>query len=481
MSLINPVHIARVLSSILLIEAAAILLCIPVSVVYREPAGPFLISAGICTLIGGLLWFLTRRADTSQISNRDTYLIVTSAWLVIALAGALPYLIGKIIPSFIDAVFEATSGLTTTGSSILTDVESLPRSILFWRSLTHWIGGIGIIVLVILVLPSLKVTGYQLFSLESSMKEKIHPRARGVVNRIMLIYVGITLLETIFLLLGGMDLFDSLCHSFGTVATGGFSTRNSSLADFSPYLQYVVAIFMILSATSYVVYYHLIRGSFKRVIANEELWVYIFTVTAAVSIVAIILFTGTDRNFSLSFRHAFFQVASQISCSGFATADYMSFPPLGWFILFLLMFSGGSTGSTTGGIKIARHIIFFKNISNSFIKLHHPNAVIPVKLNGRAVPEIVVNQTMVFISLYFVIFVISVVILQISGISIMESAGAAATSMAGIGPGLGPSGNMGNFAHFNPVAKITMTILMIIGRLELFTFITVFTRSFRKN
>jgi len=481
MRLINPVHIARVLSSILLIEAAAILLCLPVSIIYSEPAGPFVISAGICSLAGGLLWFLTRKADTSQITHRDTYLIVTSAWLMISLAGALPYLIGKTIPSFVDALFEATSGLSTTGSSILTDVESLPRSILFWRSMTHWIGGIGIIVLVILVLPSLKVTGYQLFSLESSMKEKIHPRAKGVVNRIMLIYLGITLLETFFLLLGGMDLFDSLCHSFGTVATGGFSTRNSSLAGFSPYLQYVVAIFMILSATSYVVYYHLIKGSFRRVRANEELWFYLFTVTVAVTVVTIILFTGTERNFSLSFRHAFFQVASQISCSGFATTDYMAFPPLGWFIMLLLMFSGGSTGSTTGGIKIARHLIFFKNLSNSFIRVHHPNAVIPVKLNGHAVPDGVVNQTMVFISLYFVIFIVGVLILMVTGISIMESAGGVATSMANIGPGLGLSGNMGNFAHFNPVAKITMTILMIIGRLELFTFITVFTRSFRRS
>lgn len=481
MRLINPVHIARVLSSILLIEAAAILVCLPVSVIYREPAGPFIWSAAICCLIGGFLWFLTRRADTRQITNRDTYLVVTSAWLMISLAATLPYLIGKTIPNFTDALFEATSGLSTTGASILREVESLPRSILFWRSLTHWIGGIGIIVLVILVLPSLKVTGYQLFSLESSMKEKIHPKAKGVVYRILLIYVGLTAFETIFLLLGGMDLFDSLCHSFGTVATGGFSTRNTSMAGFSPYLQYVVAIFMILAATSYVVYYHLIKGSLRRVIANEELWVYLFTVTAAVSVVTIIIFTGTDRNFSLSFRHAFFQVASQISCSGFATTDYMTFPPLGWFIMFLLMFSGGSTGSTTGGIKIARHIIFFKNIRNSFIKLHHPNAVVPVKLNGHAVPEIVVNQTMVFISLYLVVFIVGVLILQISGISIIESAGATATSMAGIGPGLGLSGNMGNYAHFNPAAKITMAFLMIIGRLELFTFITVFTRSFRRS
>jgi trk system potassium uptake protein TrkH len=481
MRLINPVHIAKVLSSILLIEAAAILVCLPVSVIYREPAGPFLMSATICLVLWGFLWFISRKADTSQITNRDTYLIVTSAWLMISLAGALPYLIGKTIPSFVDALFEAASGLTTTGSSILSDIESLPRSILFWRSMTHWIGGIGIIVLVILVLPSLKVTGYQLFSLESSMKEKIHPKAKGVVYRIMLIYVGITLLETLFLLLGGMNLFDSICHSFGTVATGGFSPRNSSIAEYSPYLQYVIAVFMLLSAVSYVVYYHLLNGSFRKVKANEELWFYLFAITAAVSVVTVILFTGTERNFALSFRHSFFTVVSQITCTGYATTDYMAFPALGWFIMFLLMFSGGSTGSTTGGIKIARHLILFKNIRTAFIKLHHPNAIIPLNLNGRAVPESVVNQTMVFISLYFVIFTVSVLILQISGISIVESAGAAATSMAGIGPGLGQSGNIGNFAHFNPVAKITMTILMIIGRLELFTFITVFTRPFRRS
>jgi len=481
MKLINPVHITRVLSSILLIEAAAILLCLPVSVIYREPAAPFIISAGICTLAGGLLWFLSRKADTTQITNRDTYLIVTTAWLVISLAGTLPYLIGQTIPSFVDALFEAASGLTTTGASILSDVESMPRSILFWRSMTHWIGGIGIIVLVILVLPSLKVTGYQLFSLESSMKEKIHPKAKGVVYRILLIYMGITALETFFLLIGGMDLFDSICHSFGTVATGGFSTRNTSIADYSPYLQYVIAVFMLLSAISYVVFYNLLKGSFRRVRSNEELWFYLFAVTAGVTIVTFILYTGTDRNFAMSFRHGFFHVISQITCSGFATTDYMAFPPLGWFIMFLLMFSGGSTGSTTGGIKIARHLIFFKNLSNSFIRLHHPNAVIPVKINGHAVPEGVVNQTMVFISLYFLIFLASVLILQMTGISIMESAGAAATSMANIGPGLGLSGNMGNFAHFNSSAKIIMTLLMIIGRLELFTFITVFTRPFRRS
>lgn len=193
----------QVLGTILLIEAAAVIFCLPVSLIYSEPVWPFVISAGICIITGGALWFLGRRPDQGQINNRETYLIVTSAWLVISIAGALPYLIGKTIPSFVDALFESASGLTTTGASILTDVEALPHSILFWRSMTHWIGGIGIIVLVILVLPSLKMTGYQLFSLESSLKEKIHPKAKGVVYRILYIYLGITALETIFLLLGG--------------------------------------------------------------------------------------------------------------------------------------------------------------------------------------------------------------------------------------------------------------------------------------
>jgi trk system potassium uptake protein len=295
--------------------------------------------------------------------------------------------------------------LTTTGASILSDVESTAPFHTFlekhdpldrgYRDNSACNSGASF------------TEGYRISALQPGIvnegKDSPEGKGRGLPDPV-LIYVGITALETVFLLLGGMDLFDSLCNSFGTVATGGFSTRNTSIADYSPYLQYVIAIFMLLSAVSYVVFYHLLKGSFRRVRSNEELWFYLFTVTAAVTAVTVILYTGTDRNFSLSFRHAFFRLISQISCSGFATTDYMAFPPLGWFILFLLMFSGGSTGSTTGGIKIARHLIFFKNLRNSFIRLHHPNAVIPVKLNGQGVPEGVVNQTMVFISLYFVIF-----------------------------------------------------------------------------
>jgi trk system potassium uptake protein TrkH len=480
MNLINPVSIIRILSSILLIEAAFLLACIPVSVIYGEPVLPFLLSVLSTVIMAGIMHLASFKYKKEHISNRDTFLIVTLAWILISGFGTLPYLFSRTIPGFINAFFESSSGFTTTGASILTEVESLPHSILFWRSLTHWIGGIGIIVLVILILPSLKITGYQLFSLESSVKEKIHPRIKGVVTRILLIYLGLTAAEIVFLSLGDMDLFDSICHSFGTVATGGFSTKNTSIAGYSIYTQYLTGIFMFLAAVSYVVYYHLISRSFRKIGKNDELWFYVFMVTASVCFVTIVLFYGTDRNFELSFRDAFFQVTSQISCTGFATTDYMKFPPLGWFFMFIIMFLGGSTGSTTGGIKMGRHLIALKNLRNTFIKLHHPSAVIPVQMNGQRVTDDTVNQVVVFIFLYILTFLAGNVIMQVSGISILEASGAAATSMAGIGPGLGPSGNMGNYAHFNPVAKVTMILLMIAGRLELFTFITVFTRPFRR-
>lgn len=481
MGLINPRNISRILSTILLIEAGFFLVCLPVAIIYRETGNPFLLSAAVCGFISLSLRFMSWKSDPRQISNRDTFLIVSIAWVLFSLVGSLPYLFSGTIPSFINAFFESASGFTTTGASILTDVEKLPYSILFWRSLTHWIGGIGIIVLVILILPSLKVTGYHLFSLESSLKEKIHPRAKGIVYRILIIYLGLTILQVFFLLAGKMNLFDSISHSFATVSTGGFSTKNTSLGGFSPYIQYVTTLFMILGATSYVVFYYALTRNWKRVYRNEEFRIYLIAIVSVVAFVTAILFFKTDRGLELSFRDAFFQVASQMTCTGFATTDYMAFPSVAVFVMFLVMFSGGSTGSTSGGIKIARHIISMKNLRNTFIKIQHPSAVISLKLNGNIVPEGVVNQMMVFIALYLLMFIAGSLLMQLSGISVSESLGASASCLANIGPGLGASGNAGNFAHFNGFAKAVMMLLMILGRLELFTFITIFTRSFRRN
>lgn len=473
--------VLNIVGIILIITSASFLLCIPIAIIYSEPVAPFIFST-LTTLIPGLILFLfLRKSIENKVSMKEGYFSVTLGWLTLIFAGTLPYLYSREIEGFVNILFETTSGFTTTGASILSDVEALPKSILFWRSMTHWIGGIGIILLVIIILPTLKVGGYGLFTLESSLKEKILPKTKAIAKTVLLTYLSLTAAEVILLTIGGMDLFDSICHSFGSVATGGFSTKNTSLANYSPYIQYVAAIFMLLAATSYVVFYYLVKGHYSKIKKNDEFWFYIFFVTAGAVFVTLTLYFTTGWGFEESFRHAFFQVVSQISCTGFATTDYMVWPQIGWFIMFLLMFAGGSTGSTTGGIKMARHLISLKNLRNTFVRLQHPNAVIPIRLNGRHVPDEMVNLMTVFISLYLIIFFAGSLIMQISGISIVESAGASATSMAGIGPGLGASGNMGNFSHFNPVAKVTMMILMLIGRLEIFTILALFTRSFWKN
>jgi len=480
MKLINPLLIFRILSTILLIETIAYLFCLPVVYIYKEAPYPFFIAAGITSFLYILLYRVSRNADTIKFSNRDGYLAVTISWIVFSLLGTLPYLFSGTIPSFINAFFESTSGFTTTGSSILTDVEALPYSILFWRSLTHWIGGIGIIVLVIIILPSLRVTGYQLFSLESSLREKIHPKTKAIGFRILFIYLGLTLAETILLSLGDMKLFDSICHSFGTIATGGFSTKNTSLMLYSPYTQYVVMIFMMLAGTSQVIYYYLIKFNFKKVKQNEELWFYLVVAIVAGTLATLILLVNSTRTFEESFREGFFQVISIITCTGFASADYIIWPMAGVLLIFLLMFSGGSTGSTSGGIKIARHLIVLKNIKNVFIKLNHPKSVSFVKLNGKSVTESTNISILSFVVLYMFLFIIGTLIIIITGVDPLTASSSVATCMAGIGPGIGTVGPMSNFAHMPEVSKVVLSLLMIIGRLEIITVFTIFTRTFWK-
>lgn len=481
MKTINLKSVFKIVGLVLIITAASFLLCLPVAIIYSEPVAPF-IKAFMTVIVPGLLiYFLVRGSVHEKVTMREGYLSVTLSWIAMVLAGTLPYLFSNTIPGFINSTFESVSGYTTTGASILTEVESLPKSILFWRSLTHWIGGIGIILLVIIVLPKLKVGGYSLFSLESSMKHKILPRTKSVARVILLIYLGLTVTEIILLHAGGMELFDSFCHTFGTVATGGFSTKNTSIAGYSPYIQYVIAIFMFLAATSYVVFYYVMKRNLFMIKANEEFWFYIFFTTAAVSIITVILFIGSERSFEESFRHSFFEVISTITTTGYANSDYTLWPPAAYVLIFLLIFAGGSTGSTTGGIKMARHLITLRNLRNVSVRLQHPNAVVPVKLNGRVVPESINSMMIVFIQLYLILFIFGTIIMVFSGITIDEAAGASVASLSCVGPGLGASGNTGNFAHFNHVAKMVMVLLMIIGRLEIYTIIALFTRAFWKK
>jgi trk system potassium uptake protein TrkH len=478
MKLINPLIILRILSTILLIEALSFLLCLPVAFIYKESPFPFLWSSLITAAISSLLFIISRNVDTWKFNNRDGYLSVTLSWIILSMLGSMPYLFSGAIKSFIDAVFESTSGFSTTGSSILTDVEILPSSILFWRSLTHWIGGLGIIVLVVIVLPSLKVSGYQLFSLESSLKEKIHPKTKAIGFRIMLIYLTLTLMEVILLAVGDMDLFDSICHSFGTIATGGFSTKNMSLMYYSSYSQYIVMIFMFLAGTSQVVYYFMVKLNFRKVKQNEELWFYIAVVLVAGTIATSILLTNTNKPLEVAFREGFFQVISIMTCTGFASADFIFWPMAGTVLLFLLMFSGGCIGSTSGGIKMARHLVALKNIKTAFVRLTHPNMVTSIKLNGKSINDATNITIISFIILYIFIFITGTVIIVASGLDLISASTSVATCMAGIGPGLGTVGPMSNFSGLPEISKVVLSLLMIIGRLEIITVFVLFGRSF---
>lgn len=480
MKLINPLLILRILSTVLLIETLSFSFCLPVVFMYNESPSPFLWSAAITILLSGLFYIVSRGSDPEKFSNRDGYLAVTVSWIVFSLLGTLPYLLSNTIPTFIDAFFESTSGFSTTGSSIIKNVEILPFSILFWRSLTHWIGGIGIIVLLIIILPSLRVTGYQLFSLESSLREKIHPKTKAIVFRILFIYLGLTLAEIVLLNLGDMNLFDSVCHSFGTVATGGFSTRNNNLMAYSAYSQYIVMIFMFMAGTSQVIYYYMVKFNFKKVRQNEELWFYVIVVLITGAIATILLLVNSTRSFEESFREGFFQIISIITCTGFVSSNYLAWPLAGTLLIFLVMFAGGSTGSTSGGIKMGRHLIVLKNIKNVFIKLNHPKSVSFIKLNGKSVSENTNISILSFVVLYLFLFVLGTIVVVITGVDPISASSAVATCMAGIGPGLGVVGPMSTFAGLPEITKLVLSLLMILGRLEIITVFTIFTRTFWK-
>lgn len=481
MKLINPLIIIRILSTILFIETISFLLCLPVVFIYKESPDPFLYSAAITIILSILFFTISRKSDMEKVSVRNGYMAVTLSWLLLTLIGTLPYLFSGTIPSFIDAFFESTSGFTTTGSSILKNVEILPYSILFWRSFTQWIGGFGIILLVVIILPSLRVSGYQLFSLESSLNEKIHPRTKSIGFRVMFIYLGLSFAQILLLNFGDMNLFDSICHTFGTVATGGFSTRNLKLAAYSPYSQYIVMIFMFLAGISQLVYYYLFKLNFKKVRQNEELWFYISVALIAGAIATFILHVNSTSTFEASFREGFFQVISIITCTGFASANYLLWPVTGLLLIFILMFAGGSTGSTSGGIKMARHLVVLKNIKNVFVKLNHPNAVSPIKLNGRVVSENTNVSIISFVALYLFIFVLGTIFVAATGVDNITAASSVATCMAGIGPGLGTVGPMSNFAHLPEASKVVLSMLMILGRLEIITVFALFTRTYWKR
>jgi trk system potassium uptake protein TrkH len=327
-------------------------------------------------------------------------------------------------------------------------------------------------------MPTLQIGGYQLFTMESSLQEKIHPKIKSVGKRILAIYVLLTVAEVILLLFGKMNLFDSVCHAFGTVATGGFSPKNTSIADYSPYIQYVIMVFMMLAGTNFVIHYYLLKRDFSKIKENDELKFYVLTVLVIGVIITFGLFIKIDKSFEEAFREAFFQVISIVTCTGFATADYLNWPVFAWVTIFFIMFLGGSTGSTAGGIKMARHLVLYKNLRRNFRQILYPHAILPLRINGQSINDETNNTILTFISVYFAVFVTGSILIVVTGVDVKTASSSVATCMAGIGPGIGTVGPASNFAHLPDISKMILSFLMIIGRLEIYTVILLFTKRF---
>ncbi|OFY49464.1 MAG: hypothetical protein A2W85_06385 [Bacteroidetes bacterium GWF2_41_31] len=473
--------VLRILQRVITISAIALLFCVALAWHYDEPATPFLLSFLAAAVLVAISFLLSKGTKVVEMGKKEAYVSVTAAWVIISMIGALPYLISGYIPNIMDAYFESVSGYTTTGSSILNDIEALPKSLLFWRSLTHWIGGIGIIVLVIIVSPSLKIGNYNLFTAESSLKDKIRPRMKAMGYRLLSIYLLLTAIEAILLFLGNMPLFDSVCHSFGTVATGGFSTQNASIANYSPYIQYVIIIFMVLAGTNFVIHYYLFLRDVAHIRKNDEFRFYITVILVLGLAVTAVLYFQTPRSLELSFRDSFFQTVSIITCTGFATSDYLLWPKLGTLLVFGMLFIGGSTGSTSGGIKMARHLVALKNIKRLLQKSVHPKGVFTVKLNGNILSEDNNSSLMTFIITYLIVFAIGSILLILTGLDGTTSTSAIATAMGGIGPGFGAVGPMSNFNSLPDISKLIITVFMLMGRLEIYSFLLIFTPMFWKK
>jgi len=494
---INYKIVFHTLGLILIFNGAFMLIPTLTSWYYGEPETLGIASAAITTLfVGFLIMFVTRFHDKS-IQQKEGYLIVTFSWIFMVISGMLPYIFTKSIPQITDAFFETMSGYTTTGSSILSDIEVLPNGILLWRSLTHWIGGMGIIVLAVAIFPLFGIGGMQLFSAEAPgpSADKLKPRIADTAKRLWLIYLGYTIVEAILLNIAGMTLFDAVNHALSTLSTGGFSTKNESLAYWNdqPMIQYIIILFMFLAGTNFVVSYYGFKLNFRKVLANEEFKVFTIFVVVFTTLATLLIYFQADVSFSSvnhpevlgafesAFRHAIFQVLAIITTTGFVSADYTMWVPFLSVMFFGLFFLGGSAGSTSGGVKVVRHLIMIKNGILEFKRILHPNAVLPVRYAKRAVNSQIVYNILGFFILYMLSFIIGAVVLGAIGLNLETAIGGAASSLGNVGPAFGELGPVDNYSALPTAAKWWCSFLMLIGRLELFTVLIILTPFFWRD
>jgi len=434
----------------------------------------------VTTGTGALLFFLFRRM-VHEISHREGFAIVALGWASVALFGSLPYMFSGVLPNFVEAYFESMSGFTTTGATVLAAMEGVPRGVLFWRSLTHWLGGMGIIVLSIAILPLLGVGGMQLFRAEvpGPVADKLKPRIAETAKILWQVYMLISGVEVILLMVGGMSLFEALCHTFGTMATGGFSTRNVSIGAFNKvYFDGVITVFMILAGTNFALHYQALTGNLRTFYRNSEVRFYWITLGVSMVLVTLALRSGTYDTLASAFRYASFQVTSLMTTTGYTTADFERWPSFVQYLLVVLMFIGGSVGSTGGGMKCMRILLLLKQGHRELMRLIHPHAIIPVRLGGKPVSEEILEAVWGFFFLFMLVFVLASVAMALMGLDLITSFVSVAATINNIGPGLGAVGPMDNYQSIPFLGKWILIFCMLIGRLELYTVIVLLVPEF---
>ncbi len=435
----------------------------------------------------GLTAFKTLKPKSNELTHKDGFFIVSGGWILFSFVGALPFYFSKYFHSFADAFFESASGFTTTGSTILTNIEAVAPSLLFWRSLIQWLGGMGIIVLTIAILPFLEIGGMQMYQAEvpGPTKDKLTPRIEDTAKLLWIVYFLFTVVEIILLMLGGMSLYDSVCHAFTTMATGGFSTKNASIAAYnSAYIDYVITFFMFCAGINFSLHYQLLfKKNFKVFLKNTEVKFYIFISLVSTLILTVSLIINNNYDtISNAFRYAVFQAVSIVTTTGYGTADFEKWSYLCQFLLVILMLVGGCAGSTGGGIKHIRIFVYLKYTFNQIFKIIHPSSVKHLKLEGKILDVSIVSSIISFIALYFLVFTCSsILLLAFGGQDIVTSLSAVIATLSNIGPGLGNVGPVDNFSGFTDTGKYILSFCMIVGRLEFYTVLVMLHPDFWKN
>ncbi len=475
----NRRMICNMVGQIVRLEAALLLLPAIVSLLYGEsrPMWAFLITSAIALALGTVATMISH-PRSQMIFAREGFIIVALAWIAVSAVGALPFVISGDIPHYTDAFFETVSGFTTTGASILTDVEALSRGALFWRSFTHWIGGMGVLVLIMAIVPS--KTGRNMHIMRAEMPGpivgKLTPRVRDTAKVLYLLYIVLSVVMVGFLLAGGMDLYDSLVHMFGAAGTGGFSNYAASIGEQSPYIQWVIGVFMLLFGVNFNLYYLILLRRFTTALKSSELWTYLGIVGVATLLVSVSIWDQYEAAGDV-IRHAFFQVSSIITTTGYATADFNVWSGLAKVVLLLLMFVGACAGSTGGGLKVSRVMLLFKSVRRDLTQHLHPRAVGVVKLEGKRVDDATVNSVGVYLALYFLLLFIAFLILSIEPMDIETNFSAVVACLNNIGPGLGAVGPAGNYAAYTDLSKLVLSAAMLFGRLEIYPLLFALTPS----